>query len=88
MASPVEVRFRASEGDQMRRGAIVTRAKISVNHNRDDEDSPTPGAVDVVVEMLSCFRTLPGDLSSVAFIRGDGVPLCKPKVKPPKQYER
>ena len=68
MADRVEVRFRGSKGDQWRMGAILTRAR---------KGPPKPvgaggGAVDLMVELLSCYLFLPPSAPLVAFGCGSG----------------
>ena len=54
-ADRVEVRFRGSKGDQLRKGAMISRVRAS---------SPRPGgggsgAIDLMLELTSCFVILP-----------------------------
>ena len=67
-ADRVEVRFRGSKGDQLRKGAILTRAR---------KGPPKPvgaggGAVDLMVELLLCYLFLPPSSLLVAFGCGSG----------------
>lgn len=55
----------------MRRGAIVTRMKSGGIDGR----AGARGAVDVMVELLSYFQSLPVYAPLVTHVREDGVPL-------------
>ena len=62
-SGPREVRFRGSKSDQLRKGAILTQAT---------KGPPKPvgagrGAVDLMVELLSCYLFLPPSAPLVAF---------------------
>ena len=63
LADRVEVRFRSSKADQLRKGSVVTRVRTgpprSVEHGG--------GAVDVIVELLLSFPFLPPHAPLVAF---------------------
>ena len=64
----VEVRFRGSKGDQMRKGAAISRARA---------DPPRPvgaggGAVDLMIELTSCYLFLPSSAPLVAYGVGKG----------------
>ena len=72
LANRVEVRFRASKGDQLRRGAIITRTKEDFVQ-QGSRASSLPGAVDVVVELLSCFGTLPSEAPLMTYVSSGGV---------------
>ena len=67
-ADRVEVRFRGSKGDQMRKGAVLTRVRggpprpVGVGGN----------AVDLMIELLSCYLFLPPSAPLVAFGAGNG----------------
>ena len=74
LADRVEVRFRASQGDQLRRGARITRTKEDILR-KGNQASSLPGVVDVVVELLSCFRTLPSEAPLMAYFSSSGVPV-------------
>ena len=67
-ADRVEVRFRGSKGDQMRTGRVLTRVR---------EGPPRPlgaggGAVDLMIELMSCYLFLPSSAPLVAFGTGNG----------------
>ena len=67
-ADRVEVRFRGSKGDQMRTGRVLTRVR---------EGQPRPlgaggGAVDLMIELMSCYLFLPSSAPLVAFGTGNG----------------
>ena len=63
LADRVEVRFRSSKADQLRKGSVVTRVRTgpprSVEHGG--------GAVNVIVELLLSFPFLPSHAPLVAF---------------------
>ena len=63
LADRVEVRFRSSRADQLRKGSVVTRVRTvpprSVEHGG--------GAVDIIVELLLSFPFLPPHAPLVAF---------------------
>ena len=63
MADRVEVRFLGSKGDQLRKGAILTRAR------KGPPKAVVAGgdAVDLLVELLSCHLFLPPSAPLVAF---------------------
>lgn len=63
LADRVEVRFRSAKGDQLRKGAVVTRARTGPPR----AVSLGGGAVDVMVELLSCYPSLPPHAPLVAF---------------------
>ena len=62
----VEVRFRSSKADQLRKGSVVTRVRTgpprSVEHGG--------GSVDVIVELLLSFSFLPQHAPLIAFGTG------------------
>ena len=63
MADRVEVRFRGSKGDHLRKGATLTRAR---------KGPPKPvgargGAAELMVEILSCVLFHPPSAPLVAF---------------------
>ena len=74
LANRVEVRFRASKGDQLPRGAIITRTKEDIVR-KGDRASSLPEAVDVVGESSSCFRTLPSEAPLMTYFSSSGVPV-------------
>ena len=62
-ADRVEVRFRGSKGDQLRKGVVISRVRAG---------SPRPvgaggGAVDLMLELMSCYFFLPSSASLVAY---------------------
>ena len=64
----VEVRFRGSKGDQLRKGAVISRVRAG---------SPRPvgaggGAVDLMLELMSCYLCLPSSAPLVAYGSGGG----------------
>ena len=68
MADRVEVRYEGPKGDQLRKVAILTQAS---------KGPPKPvgageGAVEVVVELLSCYLFFPASAPLVAFGCGSG----------------
>ncbi|CAB1107236.1 unnamed protein product [Ectocarpus sp. CCAP 1310/34] len=67
-ADRVEVRFRSSKGDQFRKGAVCTRARPGPPQSVECGG----GAVDVMIELLSCFPVLPSSAPLVAFGTGEG----------------
>ncbi|CAN0426624.1 unnamed protein product [Pylaiella littoralis] len=67
-ADRVEVRFRSSKGDQLRQGAVLTRTREGTPHRVDEGG----GAIDLVVELLSCFPSLPSHAPLVAVGVGGG----------------
>ena len=67
-ADPVEVRFRGSKGDQLRKEAAPSRVRAG---------SPKPagvggGAVDRMLELMSCYLFLPSSAPLVAYGSGGG----------------
>jgi len=67
-ADRVEVRFRGSKGDQMRKGVVLTRVRGG---------PPRPvgaggNAVDLMIELMSCYLFLPSSAPLVAFGTGNG----------------
>ena len=67
-ADRVEVRFRGSKGDQLRKGAVLTRARKGPPRPVGDGG----GAVDLMIELLSCYLFLPPSAPLVAFGCGSG----------------
>ena len=62
-ADRVKVRFRGSKGDQLRKGAVISRVQAG---------SPRPvgvggGAVDLMLELMSCHLFLPSSVPLVAY---------------------
>ena len=67
-ADRVEVRFRGSKGDQLRKGAAVTHVRKGPSmHVREGG-----GAVDLMIELMSCYLFLPSSTPLVAFGVGNG----------------
>ena len=54
-ANRVEVRFRGSKGDQLRKGAVVTRVRKGPSMRVGESG----GAVDLMIELMSCYLFLP-----------------------------
>ena len=67
-ADLVEVRFRGSKGDQLRKGAVVTRVQKGPSMRVGEGG----GAVDRIIEMMSCYLFLPSSPPLVAFGVGNG----------------
>ena len=67
-ADRVEVRFRGSKGDQLRKGAVVSRVQVSPPWCVGDGS----GAVDRMIDSLSCYLFLPPSAPLVAFRIGHG----------------
>ena len=63
LADRVELRFWSSKGDQLRKGKVLTR----VRKHAPQVFEAGGGAVDLMIELLSCFRSLPSNAPSVAF---------------------
>ena len=67
-ADRVDVQFRGSKDDQLRKGSITSRVQAGV---------PRPvggggGAVDLMPELMSCCLVLPSSAPLVAYGSGDG----------------
>ena len=62
-ATKMEVRFRASKGDQLRKGAVLTRS----GKGPPRKLSEGGGAVDLMIELMSCYMLLPPSAPLVAF---------------------
>ena len=67
-ADRVEVRFRGSKGDQLRKGPVVTRVRKGPSMRVGEGG----GAVDLMIELMSCYLFLPSSAPLVAFGVGDG----------------
>ncbi len=67
-ADHVKVRFRGPQGDQPRKGAVVTHVRKGPS-TRVGEGG---GAVDLMIELMSCYLFLPSSAPLVAFIVGNG----------------
>jgi len=64
----VEVHFRSSKGDQFRKGAVVTRKRSGPPRLVEAGG----GAVDLMIELLSCYMFLPSHAPLVVFGIGSG----------------
>ena len=64
----VEVRFRGSKGEQLRKGAVVTRVRKGPSMRVGEGG----GAVDLMIELMSCYLFLPSLAPLVAFGVGNG----------------
>lgn len=62
-AGRVEVHFRGSKGDQMREGAVLT----SVRKGPPRPVGAGGGAVDFMIELMSCYLFIPSSAPLVAF---------------------
>ncbi|CAN0128875.1 unnamed protein product, partial [Pylaiella littoralis] len=62
-ADRVELRFRFSKDDQFRKGTVVTRVRVGPRCRSEAGG----GAVDVMIDLLSCCRALPSHAPLVAF---------------------
>ena len=58
-ADRVEITFRASKADQTRRGATITRTRLSTSHKA--ESGGQVGAVEIILELLRRHPSLPMD---------------------------
>ena len=67
-ADRVEVRFRGSKGDQLRKGAVVTRVRKGPSMRVGEGG----GAVDLMIQLMSCYLFLPSSAPLVAFGIGNG----------------
>ena len=67
-ADHVEVRFRRSKGDQLRKGAVVTHARKGPSLRVGEGG----GAVDLIIELMSCYLFLPSSAPLVACGVGNG----------------
>ena len=67
-ADRVEVRFRGSKGDQLRKGAVLTRVRCGPALRVGDGG----GAVDLMIELMSCYLFLPSSAPLAAFGVGNG----------------
>ena len=67
-ADRVEVRFHGSKGDYLRKGAVVTRARKGPSMRVREGG----GAVDLMIELMSCYLFLPSSAPLVAFGVGNG----------------
>ena len=69
-ATRMEVRFRASKCDQMRKGAVLTRSRTGPPRKLSEGGG---GAVDLMIELMSCSSMfLPPSAPLVAFGTGRG----------------
>ena len=67
-AGGVEVRFRGSKGDQLQNGAVAARVRKGPSMRVGERG----GAVDLMIELMSCCLFLPSSVTLVAFIFGNG----------------
>ena len=67
-ANRVEVRFRGSKGDQLRKGADILRVRAGLPRSV----GASGGAVDLMLELMSCYLFLPSSASLVAYGSGSG----------------
>ena len=67
-ADRVGVRFRGSKGDQLRKGAMLSR----VRKGRSRPVGAGGGAVDLMIKLMSCYLFLPLSAPLVAFGTGHG----------------
>ena len=63
-AETVEMRFRASKGDQLRKGTVVTRSRDPPSKSQAEQK---PGAVELLIELMSHDPTLPRHAPLVAY---------------------
>ena len=67
-ADRVEVWFRGSKGGQLRKGVVVTRVRKGPSMRVGEGG----GAVDLMIELMSCYLFLPSSAPLVAFGVGNG----------------
>ena len=67
-ADRVDVRFRGSKGGQLRKGAVVTRVRKGPSMRVGEGG----GAVDLMIELMSCYLFLSSLVLLVAFGVGNG----------------
>ena len=68
-ADSVELRFRASKGDQFRKGAVVTRSRSPLSTGDSGQEVD---AVGLMIELLSHTHTLPPHAPLVTYRSADG----------------
>ena len=68
-ADHVEVRFRGSMGDQLRKGAVVTHVRKDPSMRVGEGG----GAVDLMIELMSCYLFLPSLAPLVACVVDNGI---------------
>ena len=68
-ADRVEVRFRGSEGDQLRKGAVIPR----VQAGSPKRVVAGAGVVDLMIEMMSCCCFFSSSAPLVAYDSGGGI---------------
>ena len=68
IADRVEIRFRGSNGDQMRKGAVLTRVRKGPSR----PVGARGGAVDLMIELTPSFVFLPSPAPRVTFGTGNG----------------
>ena len=68
IADHFEVRFRGSKGDQLRKGAVVTRVRKGPSMRVGEGG----GYVDLMIELMSCHLFLPSSAPLVACAVGSG----------------
>ena len=67
-ADRVEVQFRGSKGDQLRKGAVISRVWVGSSR----PVGAGGGAVDLMLELVSCYSFLPSSAPLVAYGSGGG----------------
>ena len=67
-ADRVELRFRGSKGDQFRKGAVISRVLAGWPRSV----GAGGGAVDLMLELISCYLFLPSSTPLVAYRSGGG----------------
>ena len=72
-ADRVEVRFDGGKGDQMRRGTVISRYRHRSTQGSDWVAGLGGDAVALMMELMSCHPSFPGDTPIAAFRRGDAI---------------